>query len=66
LLVTVGEKMSKTVVASLIVGAAILAGVAAFIYFSPYQSCVRAYKQMIMVESAQAELYAAEKCAPLR
>jgi hypothetical protein len=35
--------MNPTTKAALIVAAAILIGVAAYIYFSPYQECVRAH-----------------------
>lgn len=58
--------MSKVVVASLIIGAAILASVGAFIYFSPYQSCIRAYKMNYTIVNAELETYAAEKCAAHR
>ena len=34
--------MSETVKAAIIIAAAIVIGVALWVYFSPYQSCVRA------------------------
>jgi hypothetical protein len=58
--------MPKAIVASLIVGAAIVGAVALYVYFSPYQSCVRAQKKGYLVESTEAEIYAADKCASVR